>query len=344
MYGNIRWQSTGPIYLDSPLTPDYVALPDDGSTIYRGWQASTCSLVGEDNRIRDHAQPGAALDNAQTFYTTWDANGLRLSWTGANWDTDGDLFVYLDTRSGGTSRVYDPYHTTMSNTAILLPTTQANTQSTQRRLDARRASVQRRALDSALTSQISAEIQAFDTLSASLDQATASGQMAADYAVWVQDSTHATLLAWNPVAQAWQTVTTDWTFVADTNAALPQTDVYLPFTTLGIGDAPSASLSLVAFASENNALQLWAHPARPQQRDQSTRAGCGDSVRPDRISVSAGLSLAVAGQRCLPRMVLPPRRKSLRRSPARRNRPWRTRWPMCALNSAPSRWALRTAS
>ncbi len=45
----------------------------------------------------------------QRLYATWNAEALRLAWTGANWHTDGDLFVYLDTQSGGSSVAYNPY-------------------------------------------------------------------------------------------------------------------------------------------------------------------------------------------------------------------------------------------
>jgi sugar lactone lactonase YvrE len=34
---------------------------------------------------------------------------LRLAWQGANWDSDGNLFVYLDTQPGGTLHAYTPF-------------------------------------------------------------------------------------------------------------------------------------------------------------------------------------------------------------------------------------------
>ena len=30
------------------------------------------------------------------MYFSWDSEGLRIAWEGANWDYNGDLFIYLD--------------------------------------------------------------------------------------------------------------------------------------------------------------------------------------------------------------------------------------------------------
>jgi hypothetical protein len=77
--------------------------------------------LGTDARIRDKATADASLKAAQQFYLTWDSAALRMTWTGANWDSDGDLFIYLDTQPGGATQAYNPYPATISNTAILLP-------------------------------------------------------------------------------------------------------------------------------------------------------------------------------------------------------------------------------
>jgi len=50
---------------------------------------------------------------------SWDQATLLLRWVGADWNIDGDLFIYLDTRSGGTTVAYNPY--AGSTTAITLP-------------------------------------------------------------------------------------------------------------------------------------------------------------------------------------------------------------------------------
>ncbi|HTY07725.1 MAG TPA: FlgD immunoglobulin-like domain containing protein, partial [Candidatus Edwardsbacteria bacterium] len=41
------------------------------------------------------------IRNGDTLYTTWDASSLYLGYTRCDWRTQGDLFIYFDTRSGG---------------------------------------------------------------------------------------------------------------------------------------------------------------------------------------------------------------------------------------------------
>jgi hypothetical protein len=50
----------------------------------------------------------------QRFYLTWDADNLRMAWQGANWQNDGDLFLYLDTAVGGATALYNPYTATVN--------------------------------------------------------------------------------------------------------------------------------------------------------------------------------------------------------------------------------------
>jgi hypothetical protein len=111
--GNRQWQTLGPIYTDIPTTPDYVA-----DLSYHGWMESGCSQIGADYEVARNAYTGAALDDVQRFYASWHTDTLRLAWTGANWDYAGDLFIYLDTQTGGTDTAYDPYS---SGLTITLP-------------------------------------------------------------------------------------------------------------------------------------------------------------------------------------------------------------------------------
>ena len=97
--GNHTSQTSGPIVIDAPTTPDYINPADGLGSIYRGWMNSGCSLVGADHEIARYAPDNSALNSVQKFYTTWDANNLRLAWTGADWRVDGDLYIYLDTTS-----------------------------------------------------------------------------------------------------------------------------------------------------------------------------------------------------------------------------------------------------
>ncbi len=95
--GNTQVDNWGPVYIDTPLTPDYVSMDEAGyAGPYRGWMDSGCSVLGTDRRVAENAPDGVVLDDPQNLYVTWDTEGLRLTWVGANWDYNGDLFIYLD--------------------------------------------------------------------------------------------------------------------------------------------------------------------------------------------------------------------------------------------------------
>ncbi|MCX7671811.1 MAG: proprotein convertase P-domain-containing protein, partial [Anaerolineae bacterium] len=157
------------------------------------------------------APPRAALSAVQRFYVTWNSEALRLAWTGANWNTDGDLFIYLDTQPGGATTAYNPYG---AGPTIHLP---------------------------------------------GVTPTTTVGALAADYLVWVRDEQTATLLRWD--GSGWTTesdlaLSGLFRFIANLNDG--QTDLYLPFGLLGIGDPAATALDMVAFAGEEGVLSLWA--------------------------------------------------------------------------------------
>ncbi|MGD8856955.1 MAG: PKD domain-containing protein, partial [Chloroflexota bacterium] len=78
------------------------------------------------------------------------------------------------------------------------------------------------------------------------------GDMGADYAIWVQDSGTAVLMSWD--GANWITASSqDFEYVFESDLPAPQTDLLVPFSTIG---DPTA-LKLVAFASEEGALRLW---------------------------------------------------------------------------------------
>ncbi len=125
--GNERWQRWGSVVVDAPLTPDYAPLGDHEG---RPWMDNGCTLIGGDRRAAYAASAGAAMGAGQQLYLTWSAQptetaGLRISWTGASWDTDGDLFIYLDVQDArhpvisGTLTTFTPY---TSSAAVTLPT------------------------------------------------------------------------------------------------------------------------------------------------------------------------------------------------------------------------------
>ncbi len=113
LYGNQRAETAGPIIVDAPTTPDYIS-----DLTYYGWLGSGCTHLGADYGILNHIGEDAAQKVVQRLYGSWDDTFLRLTWTGANWDRDGDLFLYLDTTDGGGTAVYDPF---ASGPAVALP-------------------------------------------------------------------------------------------------------------------------------------------------------------------------------------------------------------------------------
>ncbi len=216
--GNIAWITKGPVYVDGANTPDYIT-----DLNYYGWMESGCSLIGVDRQVNRSAPPMAAFNAVQRLYASWDQGALHLTWTGANWDWDGDLFIYLDTSAGGAGDAFNPYGS--GQPSIGMP----------------------------------------------------SGLLA-DYVVWVEDGSRARLLRWTG---------SDWTsamelgeslFQLNTNRSQPHTDILLPLDLLG----EPTTLGLVAFASEEDALRLWA--AMPDENPHSSSLVISD--------LAAGLEVA----------------------------------------------------
>ena len=190
--GNRQTQTLGPVYVDTPLTPDYVG--QVGNLSYHGWMESGCTQIGADREAARNAYTGASLDEVQKMYTSWDTGTLRITWVGADWNAEGDLFVYLDTTAGGATTAYDPYG---SGPAISLP------------------------------------------------------GLAADYLILVEDGNTASLMQWSG---GWSAVSSDMQYQLDLGLLPPHTDIAVPFADLG---SPT-TLKLVALASEENALRVWA--------------------------------------------------------------------------------------
>ncbi len=207
IHSNTRWQTLGPIYVDPLRTPDFITMttPEGDPTVYHGWMDSSCNQIGADYAVKRHAFSSQALTNTQRLYATWDDTALRLAWSGANWERDGDLFVYFDTEPGGTSVAYDPYLT--KTATITLP------------------------------------------------------NMAADYLLWAKDQDTVAMIHWDSGSQTWQFVTPAFPseyYNLDTTLTPPVTDIYIPFSMLNISHTATTSLKLVALATENDRLRLWA--------------------------------------------------------------------------------------
>src|SRR5690606_2092467 len=78
----------------------------------------------------------------------------------------------------------------------------------------------------------------------------------ADWLVWVQDGATAALLRWNGSAWEVDRALSAANFRHAANQLPPLTDLYLPFAWLGL--TPGSAATLLALASEEGALQLWA--------------------------------------------------------------------------------------
>ncbi|MBP7686538.1 MAG: proprotein convertase P-domain-containing protein, partial [Thermoflexales bacterium] len=235
VYGNQHVETFGPIYHDLPAKPDYIGMSEPlgpfESHPYRLW-TNACSLIGTDTRIPREALADSELRLAQSLYATWDHQALRLAWTGAHWNVDGDLFIYLDTipdevggtyvRHGG-NVAYNPYTSTNPSTLALLPVSDWATPP-------------------------GGSAPAFDAMNA-------------DYALWITDNHTVHLLRWDNTINQWvedaaaQSLGVVYAFDEELDA--PHTDLSIPFAQLGITDLTTAQISLVAFASEKDALRLW---------------------------------------------------------------------------------------
>ena len=98
--GNARVQTFGPYIVDSPLTPDLIGASPDG-VWYSHWLESGASLLS-----RERSSQGS-----HRLYGSWNADALQLAWIAedGDWDVHGDLWVYFDTQSGGTTTADQPY-------------------------------------------------------------------------------------------------------------------------------------------------------------------------------------------------------------------------------------------
>jgi len=228
IYGNWQEQTEGPVYVDAPLTPDLIRTQLPTGLLYHGWMDSGCTQMGRSRSVADRAPTGASLSENQEFYATWDANALRLAWVGANWDVEGDLFIYLDTRSGGATQLLNPYGGPAPG--IYLPGN--------------------------LPELVTSEWPEFEQVRQSQTVAALQSMaMQADYLVWVVDSETAALWEWNEVTEGWDLSL--WLTAEQYQWNNGITDLYLPFDLLDISNPATNSLGLLAAASEEDALRLW---------------------------------------------------------------------------------------
>ena len=228
VHGNRTVQTVGPFSIDAPATPDLIANIDDTS-----WMESGASLVGVD-QARQNIE---TRRDAQRFYATWNNDTLRLAWTGANWNNDGDLFVYLDTEAGGTTTLHNPFATA---TSVQLPP-----------------------------------------------------QMTANYLVWVADGGNASLLHWDGTAWVRVRRLTAPFYGFDAESPSIRTDLSLPFAMLGL--TPQSSLKIVAVATEQQKLRVWA--SFPDRNPLNSALVTGSSASLDTFALTQAYTFATLGKR-----------------------------------------------
>ena len=233
---------------DTPAQPDYIRWNDATGQPSLHWLESGCTNLSNDARS----------GTPQKFFATFgqlapNKPGLALAWQGADWDVDGDLFIFLDSvpdqndpnanprfvKHGG-NVAYNPYTSTNSSTVMLLP----------------------------------ARDWTYHEALAGLAE-PGLNTVNADFAVWVRDRQTAVLLRWDDATNQWAeaytlpTVNTSASmneaqrtggYYFDPGVGQPRSWVLLPFDVISATLTPQAGqgLQVVAFATEENALRTWA--------------------------------------------------------------------------------------
>lgn len=217
------------VYIDSAVTPDYTQI-DPRNDVYRGWLNNGCAALGTSN-----------ANGTQRFATTWDSQNLRINWQGADWNVDGDLFIYIDSVAGGTITPYRPaqYTQTLTDSIALgdafmtLPVNMAG-----------------RSIG------LPSSMASWSTRLMNGQQQRATSLQGADYVIHVQSNTMITLLRWDVATQLWvrQATVPDYRYGVETS--IKQTDIRIPFSEMNY--TVGQPMGLVAFASAENALVPWA--------------------------------------------------------------------------------------
>jgi hypothetical protein len=225
------------IYIDTPTTPDYTLIPSD-APVYRGFLGNGCAALGEDRRATN-------LD-IQRFAMTWDTQAIRLNYQGADWEYDGDLFVYLDTKVGGTVSSYRPssYTKTITDSVALgdsfitLPVnTAARTTST----------------GTTLASYINTFQQG---LAASQRGVRANSPQGSDYVIHVQNRTVAQILRWDEAAGSWMNDGSRPTYQYADELGIKHTDLRVGFSQIGY--TAGNPFGVIAFATAPQGFLPWA--------------------------------------------------------------------------------------
>lgn len=225
------------VYVDSAVTPDYTLIPDDGSSIYRGWLNNACATLGSDSRA-------GTTQGIQRFATTWDSQALRMNWQGADWNVDGDLFIYLDTISGGTVSAYRPNQFVTSLEQSMVAGASFVT------LPANAAARGVSSSSMSLTKSINALQQRLLNAQQGIRSSDLEGF---DYLVYIQDENVAEVLRWN--GSVWEPTRTPAEYVFSIENGVEHTDIRVPFADIAYDR--SQKFGLVAMATREGQLLPW---------------------------------------------------------------------------------------
>jgi hypothetical protein len=106
-----RWSALGAEPMNQTrgdtLTPHYMSFVGSASNGYVNHFANT-ELID--------------IDNGDTLYFTWALSNIFFGYRRCNWTTSGDLFIYLDTKSGGTDSTIGDWNGATADTAALFDT------------------------------------------------------------------------------------------------------------------------------------------------------------------------------------------------------------------------------
>ncbi|MFN5676373.1 MAG: hypothetical protein ACK48C_04400, partial [Roseiflexaceae bacterium] len=241
IFNNKSTTPLGNIYLDSALTPDYTAIDKTGP-IYRGWLNQGCSALAR-------TQTNDVNRRAQQFAATWDSQYVRFNWQGADWNNDGDLFIYIDSIAGGTVDAFRPFKYTQTITdsiasGISIITLPSNF--------AARAMSATGSIADTLNANRAKLIQ-------SQTNRTRSVVQGADYVIYIPDTRRAELWKWDSTAAggtgAWVITTVIPEYLYSQNSDVLHSDIRI--SKANIGYVSGTPFGVVSYATTEAELLPW---------------------------------------------------------------------------------------
>jgi len=216
---NDTYQPLSSVYIDKDTTPDYTLMDD--SPIYRGFLNTRCTILDTDTR--------ATANGNQQFAVTWDSQAVRFNWQGADWNYNGNLFIYLDSiANAGTTKAYRPPSYTKTITESLASG------------------------ESFITLPINTAARTVTTNTLT----NPSHALGSDYVIHVQNRTTINLLRWDSTAGTWVNENTIPEYRYAVDAGINQTDIRLLFSQISY--TATNPIGVVAFATNPTVFAPWA--------------------------------------------------------------------------------------